>query len=321
MKSKDMQYYLKISVFVCLFIIGVGIIYLKSLFLVDNNILSLSSYDDLRILLLFIDGFSFLYSVMIIPALNFKKNKLIHFLKEWFVNVLIVIGVLLMLVFCKKVYDISKLESLSHYDEICLQNDAFIFLYLVFEIIILFSLLGKIFADNNSNKRLRYNKYDFKINLNIMKQYLLKNVKSKYESFVYPTFTIKYLVVREFNLVNVYAFIEQDSMNIDIWNVFLENYFEDFRIKIFQNEKISNLNSVCFYFILSVEAKNDLFEKYVGRDIHQEFRMFFLQVGIDIKNNTIYIPVQRSKLYIGMYKRMKKKILNIIKVLDCETYK
>lgn len=318
MKDRDMQAYLKKSIFICLLVIGIGIICLKSIVLVDYNILSLNFYDDIRILTLFICGLSFLYVVIIVPSLSFRNSKLSHIFKTWHIKCLIIIGLLLMLVFCYKIYNVNKLESLSSYEKIYLQNDAFVFLYLAYEDIILFSVLGKISADNNSNKKLRYTKFDFKINLNTLEQYLLKKSKNVYKYFAYPNFEIKYLVVKESNLINVYTFIKQDTMNIDIWNEFLENYFEDFRIKIFQDEKINNLNSLCFYFILSVEEKNDLFKKYIGRDIHQEFRMFFLQIGIDVKNDVIYIPIQRNKLYIGMYKRMKKKILNIINVLESE---
>ena len=174
-----------------------------------------------------------------------------------------------------------------------------------------FIMIALMFKIDIRPEKTKPKKYKILINdFNELKQVISKKTKEEnYSDFkVYENnrCRIEFGIKNKFREQYIVALLNLEELTEEIYQEFKDNYFEDFGNYLIQNNEINPSKTINLIYIICVNKKNKVFNKYVERNVYQDYQRYNLPVGIDMENKDLYIATQNDGMAPNKYRKLKR---------------
>lgn len=174
-----------------------------------------------------------------------------------------------------------------------------------------FIMIGLMFKIDIRPEKTKPKKYKILINdFNELKQVISKKIEEEnYNNFkVYENnrYRIEFWIKNKFREQYIVALLNLEELTEEIYQEFKDNYFEDFGNYLIQNNEINPSKTINLIYIISVNKKNKVFNKYVERNVYQDYQRYNLPVGVDMENKDLYIATQNDGMAPNKYRKLKR---------------
>ena len=174
-----------------------------------------------------------------------------------------------------------------------------------------FIMIGLMFKIDIRPEKTKPKKYKILINdFNELKQVISKKIKEENynELKVYENnrYRIEFGIKNRFREQYIVALLNLEELTEEIYQEFKDNYFEDFGNYLIQNNEINPSKTINLIYIICVNKKNKVFNKYVERNVYQDYQRYNLPVGVDMENKDLYIATQNDGMAPNKYRKLKR---------------
>lgn len=174
-----------------------------------------------------------------------------------------------------------------------------------------FIMIGLMFKIDIRPEKTKPKKYTILINdFNELKQVISKKIEEEnYNNFkVYENnrYRIEFGIKNKFREQYIVALLNLEELTEEIYQEFKDNYFEDFGNYLIQNNEINPSKTINLICIICINKKNKVFNKYVERNVYQDYQRYNLPVGIDMENKELYIATQNEGMAPNKYRKLKR---------------
>lgn len=114
------------------------------------------------------------------------------------------------------------------------------------------------------------------------------------QSYKDELYEIDYVIKEKYNNTYIFAIMKLEEMTNEIYELYKENYFEDFGIYLIENNQINPKYDINLTYIICVDKVTPIFSKYTEGNVKQYFGRYILPVGVSFSSNTLYIATQKE---------------------------
>lgn len=174
-----------------------------------------------------------------------------------------------------------------------------------------FIMIALMFKIDIRPEKTKPKKYKIMVNdFNELKQVISKNIKednySELKVYENNRYKIDFWVKSKFREQYIVALLNLEELTEEIYQEFKDNYFEEFGNYLIQNNEIKQSKSINLICIICINKKNKVFNKYVERNLYQDYQRYNLPVGIDMENKELYIATQNEGMAPNKYRKLKR---------------
>ena len=174
-----------------------------------------------------------------------------------------------------------------------------------------FIMIALMFKIDIRPEKTKPKKYKIMVNdFNELKQVISKNIKednySELKVYENNRYKIDFWVKNKFREQYIVSLLNLEELTEEIYQEFKDNYFEEFGNYLIQNNEIKQSKSINLICIICINKKNKVFNKYVERNVYQDYQRYNLPVGIDMENKELYIATQNEGMAPNKYRKLKR---------------